>query len=92
MRIPFAAALVVAALLGGCADYLNNRDTVTFGAGDASAWNRAVQTQQPWNPDSKVTAIVTDGEQVLEARKLLLLPPAQQTAPDMTIGSPQPTN
>jgi len=44
-------ALVFAGALAGCADtdlYLDRRDTVTFGAGDAVAANIIAQTVDPW--------------------------------------------
>ncbi len=53
-----AAALGVA----GCADYLNNHDTVTLRAGDAQQWNRVVQTTDPWPPYVKNTDIDGDGQ------------------------------
>ncbi len=53
-----AAALGVA----GCADYLNNHDTVTLRAGDAQQWNRVVQTTDPWPPYVKNTDIDVDGQ------------------------------
>jgi hypothetical protein len=44
-------ALVFAGALAGCADpdlYLDRRDTISFGAGDAVASNIIVQTIDPW--------------------------------------------
>lgn len=69
--------------LGGCADYLNHRDTVSFGAGDAVAWNRAAHEVDPWNRDAAATRIVSDGEAVEAAypRRLLVGPPVNASAP-----------
>lgn len=44
------AALVVAGLLSGCADYMNNRDEVSASAGNAMAANSAIQVVSPWPP------------------------------------------
>jgi hypothetical protein len=79
--------LAVVALLPGCADYLNNRDTVTLGAGNAVAANRAIHEVKPWNPDSRVTGIASNGDRVLAAQGLLLLPPGAVPPPGTTIVS-----
>jgi len=51
--------LVVGAslLLGGCADYMNNRDSVTLGVGNANYANIGVHTVDPFPPNSKNTNI-----------------------------------
>lgn len=41
---------VMAALLSGCADYMNRRDTVSARAGDAVEGNLAIQTINPQPP------------------------------------------
>lgn len=41
---------LVAALLSGCADYMNRRDSVSARAGDAVAGNLAIQTINPQPP------------------------------------------
>ncbi|KPN62122.1 hypothetical protein K3X44_07850 [Aliiroseovarius crassostreae] len=43
-------ALVVAGLLTGCADYLNNRDTVSAATGNAMDANTAIHVVSPWPP------------------------------------------
>ena len=48
--------------LGGCADYLDRRDTVTLGAGDAQAWNKTVQVDDPWPRYVMNTHIPGDGQ------------------------------
>lgn len=53
-----------AALLSGCADYLNHRDTITFGAGNAMEANKAIHIAQPFNPQSQNTRIYADGRRV----------------------------
>jgi hypothetical protein len=82
-----ALTLVVlggAALLSGCADYLNNRDTVAFGAGDAVAWNRAAHKVNPYNRDSYAKSIRSDGTAVVVAQKRRYLPLGITTAPAAT--------
>ncbi len=80
--LSLALALAAPVVLGGCADYLNNRDTVTFGAGDAQAFNRASHVVDPWNRDSHNTAIASDGQWVDAAqRRRLILVPAGTAAP-----------
>jgi hypothetical protein len=81
MRLPLLAVLAPACLLAGCVDYLNNRDTVTFGAGNAAAANRAIMTARPYNPESKDVSIATGADQALAARRLLILPPGTVAPP-----------
>ncbi|MGR9349962.1 hypothetical protein GFM14_09180 [Rhizobium leguminosarum bv. viciae] len=50
--------------LSGCADYMNHRDTITFGAGNAMEANKAIHTSDPFNPQSQNTAIYADGRRV----------------------------
>ncbi len=47
-----AAALGAATLIVGCAedDYLGHQETLTVGAGNAVAANRAIHTIDPWPP------------------------------------------
>lgn len=65
--IKAAASIALAAsalLLQGCYedDYINHRDTVSLGAGDAIAVNQVTQTIDPWPPHSKDTDIHLEGE------------------------------
>ncbi|MCA1409318.1 pilus assembly protein [Ensifer sp. IC3342] len=58
-----AALLVaVAALLSGCADYLNHRDTITFGLGNAVEANKGIHTQDPFPRVAQNTRIASDGK------------------------------
>jgi hypothetical protein len=78
MRTMVLFATGAALALGGCVDSLNNRDTVTFGVGNAVAANRAIHTDDPWNPVSRETDIASSGDAVLAARqRRLLLPPGE---------------
>jgi hypothetical protein len=60
-------ALAAALMLGGCADYMNNRDSVTLGAGDAMEANIGIHTIDPFPPQAKNTRIRVDGEKVQQA-------------------------
>jgi hypothetical protein len=44
--------------LAGCADYLNRRDSITLGAGNAAAANTAIHTINPFPPDAANTTVV----------------------------------
>jgi hypothetical protein len=62
------AALVSTLFLGACTDmYLDRRDTVSFGAGDAVAANKAIQTIDPWPAYAGRTEIAYDGERAAAA-------------------------
>ena len=53
-------ALVFAVLTSGCSDYLNNWDTVSYRAGDASYANSAIQQIDP-RPSSAYLSTVGSG-------------------------------
>ena len=57
------AALSLLAV-SGCADYLNHRDTVTLGAGDAAEANLAIQTVNPFPPNAGQTQIDAPGNRM----------------------------
>jgi len=59
----------MALCLGGCADYLERRDTVTFAAGEAQSWNRVIHTIDPWPPYVTNTRITSNGERVARATR-----------------------
>ncbi|MFD2345238.1 pilus assembly protein [Sinorhizobium terangae] len=58
------ALLVIAAasLVSGCADYLNHRDTITFGLGNAVEANKGIHTQEPFPRVAQNTRIASDGK------------------------------
>jgi hypothetical protein len=60
-------ALLAAALLGGCADYMNHRDSLTLGAGDAMEANLGIHTIKPFPPEAKNTRIRVNGAKVQQA-------------------------
>jgi len=57
------AAVLLSALLGGCADiYWDRRDSIAFWAGDAPASNIAIHTIDPWPPAAAKRRLTTNGE------------------------------
>ena len=54
-------AVIIPIFLGGCADYMNHRDTVTLGAGNAMELNTAIHEQKPWPRYVSNTTIITHG-------------------------------
>ncbi|WP_372353238.1 pilus assembly protein [Pararhizobium sp. YC-54] len=54
--------LAVASLASGCADYLNHRDTITFGAGNAVEANKGIHIQDPFPQVAQYTRITSDGK------------------------------
>ncbi|HMN38578.1 MAG TPA: hypothetical protein PKD49_12840 [Hyphomicrobium sp.] len=79
----FARGLLAAsacALLVGCDDYLERRDTITLGVGDASAVNKATQTINRWPSAARQDRWLSDGERARSAvsryRSRTVTPPA----------------
>lgn len=65
-----AAAATLGALLAGCSDpglYLDRRDSIAFGSGDAIAANKAEQMYDPWPPHSGNTNIAYTGQRAASA-------------------------
>lgn len=58
-----------ALLLTGCADYMNHRDTITFGAGNAMEANKAIHVVNPFNPQSYNTKIYADGRRTAQVMR-----------------------
>jgi hypothetical protein len=52
------ACAVLLSSLSACADYLNNRDSVTLGAGNAAEANTAIHTINPFPPEASNTTII----------------------------------
>lgn len=61
MRAALPSALFAAALLGGCADAMVARDTVTLRAGNALNANRAIMAVDPQAARANNTHIGGDG-------------------------------
>jgi hypothetical protein len=63
-----SAVLVFSSVLAGCSDlYYDRRETVSFGAGDASATGAALQTIDPWPPGSENRDFSTNGPRMAGA-------------------------
>jgi hypothetical protein len=64
-RAELRAALAAVALVGlaGCDKYVDRRDQVTFGSGDAVAWNKAAQIVDPWPVRARTVTHGMRGEQ-----------------------------
>ena len=62
------AAVCVAALVpGGCSQYLDRKDTVAFGAGDAVHTNMLAHVVDPWPARAWNRRILVDGERMQRA-------------------------
>ncbi|WEX90775.1 pilus assembly protein [Sinorhizobium garamanticum] len=59
--------VIAAALLPGCADYLNHRDSITFGLGNAVEANKGIHTQEPFPRVAQNTRIPGDGKVIHRA-------------------------
>jgi hypothetical protein len=60
-------------MLAGCEHdrYLDRRDSVTFGAGNAVAANKAIQIIDPWPQDARTITHGMSGEQAVAAMEKL---------------------
>jgi hypothetical protein len=54
--------LAAAGLVSGCADYMNHRDSITFGLGNAVEANKAIHIEDPFPPEAQRTRIASDGK------------------------------
>jgi hypothetical protein len=61
--------------MAGCSEYLSHRDTITAGAGNAQAANRAIQTVNPWPVEAASTVIASDGRIVKRTMDVYAAPP-----------------
>lgn len=62
---PLVLALAATTLTGACTDmYLDRRDSVSFGAGDAVAVNKVTHMIDPWPPYAGNRNIAFDGERM----------------------------
>ncbi len=91
-----AAAGLIGALLAGCSDpglYLDRRDAIALGAGDAVAANAAMQTIDPWPPQSANTHIASNGQKMQAAieryRTNTVTPPVSPMT--LQVSNPSPT-
>ena len=65
LRLAGLAALCV--MLGGCSEYLDRRDTISLGAGNAVATNQITQMVDPWPRASADRNIAFDGNKMASA-------------------------
>jgi hypothetical protein len=73
MRADFRRGLALLAVLGlaACDRYVDRRDQVTFGSGDAVAFNKAAQIIDPWPVASRRITHGMRGEQAEAALEKL---------------------
>ena len=69
-RGSFLVLLAVCLPAGGCADYMNNRDSVTLGVGNAMLANQGIHTIDPFPPNAKNTDIDGDGRAVEQLQRI----------------------
>ena len=62
VRAIMLPAILPMCLLGGCTEYMSRSDKIGFGAGDASAANKAVHIIDPWPRDGFNTGSRTIGQ------------------------------
>jgi hypothetical protein len=62
----FALAALLAAL-AGCSEYLDRRDTISLGGGDAVATNKVTQMVDPWPRASADKNIAFNGDKMESA-------------------------
>ena len=60
---------IVALSLTSCRDYIERKDTINFGGGNAVAANKAAQTIDPWPRKAFKKSQVTNGERMRKAAK-----------------------
>ncbi|MGH6672988.1 MAG: hypothetical protein ACRECV_13580 [Xanthobacteraceae bacterium] len=84
-------ATALGAMLGGCSDsYMARSDTIALGAGDAIAANEAMQTMDPWSPQSGNTNIPANGQRMQAAvERYRTDKPAAVVDPMQTTGQQQ---
>jgi hypothetical protein len=61
------ALAAVLAVLAGCSEYLDRRETISLGGGDSVATNKATQTVDPWPRASADRNIAFNGEKMQTA-------------------------
>jgi hypothetical protein len=92
-----AAFCFVSFMLAGCVNsdlYLDRRDAVRFGAGDAIAANAAMQTIDPWPARGGDTRLAANGQRMQSAveryRTNAVTPPVDPMM--MQVASPMPSS
>ncbi len=82
-RLRLITLLAAALALSGCEHdrYADRRDSVTFGAGDSLAANKAMQIIDPWPRDARTIQQGSSGEQAAAAMEKLRRRTAAVTSP-----------
>lgn len=77
------AFLALSILTGtsGCADYMNHRDSVTLGAGNALEGNIALNTIDPFPANASDTDIDRLGSEVVKKKVVVVVPGAPAATP-----------
>lgn len=70
---------------GGCADYLNHRDSITLAAGDAPNFNQAVHTINPQSPRAYNTNLDFSGKRAAYVIQGYSVPPPPPPPPTVNI-------
>lgn len=83
-RNSLIAIVAGTSLLTGCADYLNNRDTITLGAGNAPQANLGIHAINPFPAAANNTHIHVDPQKVQDAYGRYIVP----GDPDVVRGKP----
>jgi hypothetical protein len=78
------AVAAAAVITSGCEDYLDRRDTVTRGAGESVAFNKATQTIDRWPAAARRDRWNSDGER---ARLAIDRYRTGKTIPPAVVGS-----
>lgn len=73
-RLLRVLALLSVINLAACADHMNNRDTITLGAGNASEANMGIHTVDPFPATALDTTIYSSPEKVEQARARYIAP------------------
>lgn len=97
-----APALALGAFVGACSDiYYDRRDAIALSAGDALASDKAIQTVDPWPPQSNNNKIAFNGDKmqaaaaryrtgkVIQPKSIVTSPDVAQTK-DTSSDSPPP--
>lgn len=59
--------MIIAAGLGGCAEYLDRKDTLAFSAGNAVQTNIVTHVADPWPANSRNKNFATNGQRMQRA-------------------------
>jgi hypothetical protein len=62
-RAKLTLVIIASLHLAACDNYMDRRDSVTFGAGDAIAANKAMQIIDPWPQSARTIQHGVSGEQ-----------------------------